>query len=80
MSLRELGLPQSALRGVAEEVVARGTHNPRPITVDNILALLAGAWEGRRPAPVFAEDKPHNTIAYLKKKTEGGSHVGSAAE
>jgi maleylacetate reductase len=76
-SLRQLGLPQSALRGVAEEVVTRGTHNPRPISVENMTALLTEAWEGRRPA---TEPKPLNTIAYLKKKAEGGSHVRSAAD
>lgn len=50
MSLRQLGLRQSDLAAVAEEVVARGTHNPRPIDSANIMALLAAAWDGRRPA------------------------------
>jgi maleylacetate reductase len=48
-SLRELGLHQSDLRPIAEEVVATGVHNPTPITVDNIAALLTSAWAGRRP-------------------------------
>jgi maleylacetate reductase len=47
-SLRQLGVPQSGLRAVAEEVVARGTHNPRPITVQNVTALLMDAWVGHR--------------------------------
>jgi maleylacetate reductase len=48
-SLRALGLPQSALGAVAAEVVAHGTHNPRPITIESISQLLDGAWHGRQP-------------------------------
>jgi alcohol dehydrogenase class IV len=59
-SLRQLGVRQSDLRAVAEEVAARGTHNPRPITVDNITAVLTSAWEGRRPIddPISAAKQP----------------------
>jgi alcohol dehydrogenase class IV len=48
-SLRELGLPRNALAAVAQEVVSRGTHNPRPITADSLRRLLDDAWNGRRP-------------------------------
>jgi alcohol dehydrogenase class IV len=54
-SLRELGVPQSGLRAAAEELVARGTHNPRPITTDNIHSLLARAWEGHVPEAMSAD-------------------------
>jgi maleylacetate reductase len=53
-TLRELGLPRSDLRVIAEEVVARGVPNPRPVTVNDITALLSDAWEGRRPTEMPA--------------------------
>jgi maleylacetate reductase len=59
-SLRDLGLPRADLDAVAQEVVAKGTHNPRPITVDNIRELLIGAWEGRLPAPNIEKHSDKN--------------------
>jgi maleylacetate reductase len=70
-SLRALGVPATGLAAVAREVVARGTHNPRPITVDGIEALLAGAWEGKLPPP-------NNGQQRFKTEQQGGIHVGSA--
>lgn len=49
-SLRQLELVQADLRPIAEEVVAKGVRNPRPITLQNISELLEGAWEGERSA------------------------------
>jgi maleylacetate reductase len=70
-SLRELGIPAKGLAAAAREVVAKGTHNPRPTTVEGIEALLAGAWEGKLPPP-------NNGPQWSKTEQQGGSHVGSA--
>jgi alcohol dehydrogenase class IV len=70
-SLRELGVPAAGLAAVASEVVAKGTHNPRPMTVEGIEALLAGAWEGKLPPP-------SNGLQWSKTEQQGGIHVGSA--
>ena len=48
-SLRELGLACSDLDPLAEVIAAEAASNPRPVTADDIRALLRGAWEGRRP-------------------------------
>jgi len=48
-SLRELGLARSDLDPIAEEIAAKATANPRPVTADDIKGLLRDAWEGRRP-------------------------------
>jgi alcohol dehydrogenase class IV len=75
-SLHELGLPRDALAAVAQEVVSRGTHNPRPITADGILRLLDDAWHGRRPQPLGSrddnEERGNDHLA-------GGKHVARAA-
>jgi maleylacetate reductase len=52
-SLRELGLAYSDLDPVAEEIAANATVNPRPVSADDIRALLRDAWEGRRPPPFW---------------------------
>jgi maleylacetate reductase len=70
-SLRELGIPAAGLAAVAREVVAKGTHNPRPIAVDGIEALLTGAWEGKLPPP-------NNGHQWPKAEQQGGIHAGSA--
>jgi maleylacetate reductase len=70
-SLRALDIPAAGLAAVAREVVAKGTHNPRPITVEGIEALLAGAWEGKLPPP-------NNGQQRSKTEQQGGIHVGSA--
>jgi maleylacetate reductase len=75
-SLRELGLPRDALAAVAQEVVSRGTHNPRPITTDGILRLLDDAWHGRRPQPLdLRDDNEERGNDHLA----GGRHVARAA-
>jgi alcohol dehydrogenase class IV len=42
--LRDLGVPQAALRTVAERVVAEPYPNPRSLDVESVAALLADAW------------------------------------
>ena len=72
-SLRALGVPATGLRqAVAREVVAEGTHNPRPIAVDGIEALLSrrlGGKSSRRPTTDHNGPRPEQ---------QGGIHVGSA--
>lgn len=46
---RQLGLRQTDLLPIAAEIVAKGIQNPRPITLENISALLDQAWAGDRP-------------------------------
>ncbi|WP_034263531.1 maleylacetate reductase [Actinospica robiniae] len=49
-SLRDLGMPREGVRPAAEAVVAAAPPgNPRPVTVDEIAALLDAAWEGNEP-------------------------------
>ncbi len=48
-SLRQFGLAKADLHAVATEVASRAPHNPRPITIENMTALLTDAWEGREP-------------------------------
>ncbi|MBR7836161.1 maleylacetate reductase [Actinospica durhamensis] len=49
-TLRELGMPHEGVGAAAEAVVAAApAGNPRPITVDEIAALLDAAWEGKEP-------------------------------
>jgi maleylacetate reductase len=45
-SLRAAGIPQVALRTIAEETLSHGITNPRPVTVKNIEQLLSRAWSG----------------------------------
>lgn len=70
-SLRQLGVPGSALRPIAAEVVAKGVHNPRPLTIENVTALLNAAWDGHRPASA-------GTDVSKNKKARGGYDVWSA--
>jgi len=50
-SLRDIGLPEDALDGVADQVATDAYYsNPRPIERDGIRALLDDAWHGRRPS------------------------------
>lgn len=48
--LSALGLSRSDLLPIAREIVAKNIQNPRPVTLENISALLAKAWAGERPA------------------------------
>lgn len=43
-SLGALGVPRTALRGVAERVAADPYPNPRPVTADAVEELLLAAW------------------------------------
>jgi maleylacetate reductase len=70
-SLHALGIPATGLAAVAREVVAKGIHNPRPMTVEGIEALLDGAWEGKLPPP-------NNGSQRSKTEQQGGIHAGSA--
>lgn len=50
-SLREIGLPENALDGVADQVATDAYYsNPRPIEREGIRALLENAWHGKKPA------------------------------
>lgn len=50
-ALRDVGLPEDALDGVADQVATDAYYsNPRPIERDGIRALLDNAWHGRRPS------------------------------
>ncbi|NMO02435.1 maleylacetate reductase [Gordonia sp. TBRC 11910] len=48
-SLAELGMAETDIDRIADEVTSRPYGNPRPITVDAVRALLADAWAGRPP-------------------------------
>ncbi|MFI7152800.1 maleylacetate reductase and hydroxyquinol 1,2-dioxygenase domain-containing protein [Nonomuraea sp. NPDC050022] len=54
-SLRELGLAQSDLAGVAGTAARASYPNPRRLDVPGVAALLDNAWHGRRPAGTAAE-------------------------
>jgi alcohol dehydrogenase class IV len=45
-SLREIGVPQDAFGRIADDVLAdpQTYWNPRPVTRDDVLALLHEAW------------------------------------
>jgi len=43
-TLRELGVPREGLAAVAERVVGAPYPNPRPLVLDEVLALLQAAW------------------------------------
>ena len=50
-ALRDIGLPEDALDGVADQVATDAYYsNPRPIEREGIRELLDNAWHGRRPA------------------------------
>jgi hypothetical protein len=53
MSLREFGLTYSDLDPVAEDITAKVTVNPPPVTADGIRTLPHDVWEGRRPSPFW---------------------------
>jgi len=76
-SLRQFDVPQSKLRAVAEEVVARGTHNPRPISVENISLLLEDAWAGRRPASM-SDRREAPAMPTTNKQRPGETDAGRA--
>ncbi len=46
-----LGMKQSDLPRAASLATGSPYPNPAPVTYDAVLALLRGAYEGRRPAP-----------------------------
>lgn len=73
-SLRDLGLPRADLDAVAQEVVAKGSHNPRPITLDNIRELLIDAWEGRPASNAEKKNVQKDEIT-----NQGGYYAGSPA-
>lgn len=49
-ALRDIGMPEDGLDRAADLAAADPYWNPRPIERAGIRALLADAWEGRRPA------------------------------
>jgi maleylacetate reductase len=48
-SLAELGMQQSDVERIVEEVTSRSYGNPRPITQDSVRDLLSAAWAGQWP-------------------------------
>jgi maleylacetate reductase len=48
-SLAELGMAESDIERIAEEVTSRSYGNPRPVTYDSVRDLLSAAWAGRWP-------------------------------
>ena len=48
-SLRELGMAETDVDRIVDEVVAATFPNPRPVTADGLRGLLLGAWAGRPP-------------------------------
>ncbi|MFK0112111.1 maleylacetate reductase and hydroxyquinol 1,2-dioxygenase domain-containing protein [Streptomyces sp. NPDC091217] len=63
-SLRDLGMPESALPRATELATSTPYPNPRELTGEGIAELLAGAWHGRRP------EGPPSTQARLARLTE----------
>ena len=57
-SLVELGLAEAELSRAAELATATPYPNPRPVTADGVLALLADAWQGNRPTPCGPQPRP----------------------
>jgi maleylacetate reductase len=49
MSLRDLGMPHSAIEQATEASLANPYWNPRPLDKEGIHALLRAAYEGQRP-------------------------------
>lgn len=48
-SLKEIGVAEAGLDGVAAETAAQLAYNPRPVDAASIRRLLDDAWHGRRP-------------------------------
>lgn len=48
-SLSELGMEESDIERIAEEVVGYSYGNPRPIDLESIRGLLKDAWRGSQP-------------------------------
>ena len=51
-SLRALGLPESAVDEITEQVVAASPPNPRPLTRSGLRNLLEAAYRGERPTDI----------------------------
>jgi alcohol dehydrogenase class IV len=49
-SLEELGLERHAIRQAARLVMDRPLYNPRPVTYEDVVAILEDAYAGKRPA------------------------------
>jgi alcohol dehydrogenase class IV len=48
-SLKQMGLTKAALEKATDRIVQYPCDNPRPVTRDDILAMLVAAYEGERP-------------------------------
>lgn len=49
-SLRDLGMPESAIGGIAAQVAAAGIEHPRAPTVEDLTTILSEAWRGAAPS------------------------------
>ena len=52
MSLRELGMAERDIAGVADAVVASPYPNPRPLSIAGVVAVLRQAWAGDAPVAI----------------------------
>ena len=48
-SLKQMGLTMAALGKAADLAVKNPYDNPRPVTRDDVMAILTAAWNGNRP-------------------------------
>ena len=48
-SLKQMGLTKAALEKATDLIVQNPCNNPRPVTREDILAMLVAAYEGERP-------------------------------
>jgi maleylacetate reductase len=55
-SLRELGMAEADIPGIAEQAVAQPYANPRAVTRDGIESLLRAAWAGEAPSVPRSEE------------------------
>jgi alcohol dehydrogenase class IV len=58
VSLRDLGLTESALDDAAAHVVAETSANPRAVDRASVRAMLDDAWRGTRPTSLPPSDVP----------------------
>ncbi|AOY96679.1 maleylacetate reductase [Cupriavidus sp. USMAA2-4] len=50
LALAGIGMPEDGLERAAQLAVANPYDNPRPVTYDEVLAMLRRAWHGEAPA------------------------------
>jgi len=48
-SLKEIGVPEDGLDAAADDIAGVEIPNPRPVSRDDVRALIDDAFHGRRP-------------------------------